>query len=52
MERSGDAFFERTKQGYLEIAKKSDRNIFVINANDRMDDIREQVESIVNRYLR
>jgi dTMP kinase len=52
MERSGDAFFERTKQGYLEIAKKSDRNIFVINANDRMEDIREQVESIVNRYLR
>ncbi len=51
MERSGDAFFERTKQGYLEIAKKSDRNIFIINANDAMNDIREQVESIVERYL-
>ena len=51
MERSGDAFFERTKQGYLEIAKKSDRNIFLINANDAMNDIREQVESIVERYL-
>lgn len=51
MERSGDAFFERTKQGYLEIAKKSDRNIFIINANDAMNDIREQVESIVKSYL-
>ena len=51
MERSGDAFFERTKQGYLEIAKKSDRNIFIINANDAMNDIREQVASIVERYL-
>jgi dTMP kinase len=51
MERSGDAFFERTKQGYLDIAKKSDRNIFIINANDAMNDIREQVESIVVSYL-
>jgi dTMP kinase len=51
MERSGDAFFERTKEGYLEIAKKSDRNIFIINANDAMNDIRQQVESIVNSYL-
>jgi dTMP kinase len=51
MERSGDAFFERTKQGYLEIAKKSDRNIFIINAIDAMNDIREQVESIVVSYL-
>lgn len=51
MERSGDAFFERTKQGYLKIAKKSDRNIFIINANDAMNDIREQVASIVERYL-
>jgi dTMP kinase len=51
MERSGDAFFERTKQGYLDIAKKSDRNIFIINANDAMNDIREQVESIVKSYL-
>jgi len=51
MERSGDAFFERTKEGYLEIAKKSDRNIFIINANDAMNDIRQQVESIVIRYL-
>ncbi len=51
MERSGDAFFESTKQGYLEIAKKSDRNIFIINANDAMNDIREQVESIVESYL-
>jgi len=51
MERSGDAFFERTKEGYLEIAKKSDRNIFIINANDAMNYIRQQVESIVNSYL-
>jgi dTMP kinase len=51
MERSGDAFFERTKQGYLDIAKKSDRNIFIINANDAMNDIREQVETIVVSYL-
>lgn len=51
MERSGDAFFERTKEGYLEIAKKSDRNIFIINANDAMNDILQQVESIVISYL-
>jgi len=51
MEQSGDAFFERTKNGYIEIAKDMHRNIFVIQAGDSLHDIREQVESIVGRFL-
>jgi dTMP kinase len=51
MEQSGDAFFERTKQGYLEISKNTNRNIFIINANEAMDIIYMQVESIVKQFL-
>ena len=51
MEQSGDAFFERTKQGYLNIAQDTERNIFVINANDALDDIFKQVQMIVQQYL-
>lgn len=52
MERSGDAFFERTKQGYLSIANNTDRNMFIINANDAMNDIFQQVQMIVQQYLK
>lgn len=51
MEQSGDAFFERTKQGYIELAQNANRNIFIIHAGDSMDDIRDQVETIVGRFL-
>lgn len=52
MEQSGDAFFERTKQGYLLIAQSTERNIFIINANDAMDDIFQQVQMIVQQYMK
>jgi len=51
MEQSGDAFFERTKQGYIELAQNANRNIFIIHAGDSMHDIRDQVETIVGRFL-
>ena len=52
MEQSGDAFFERTKQGYLNIAHNAERNIFIINANDAMDEIFTQVQMIVQQYMK
>ena len=52
MEQSGDAFFERTKQGYLNIAHNAERNIFVINANDGMDEIFSQVQMIVEQCMK
>ncbi len=52
MEKSGDAFFERTKQGYLNIAHNAERNIFVINANDGMDEIFSQVQMIVEQCMK
>lgn len=52
MEQSGDAFFERTKQGYLNIAHNAERKIFIINANDAMDEIFTQVQMIVQQYMK
>lgn len=52
MEQSGDAFFERTKQGYLNIAHNAERKIFIINANDAMDEIFSQVQMIVQQCMK
>lgn len=43
MESSGKEFFERVRNGYLEIAQKEPNRIKVINAVDSIDNIHSQV---------
>ncbi len=43
MEASGKEFFERVKNGYLEIAKNEPDRVKVINANDTIENINKQV---------
>ena len=43
MEASGKEFFERVRNGYLEIAKKEPSRIKVINAVDSINNIHKQV---------
>ena len=43
MESAGREFFEKVRNGYLEIAKKEPNRIKVINAVDSIDNIHSQV---------
>ena len=52
MERSGEEFFRKTKEGYLRIAETSERNIYVIQANEEVESIRQQVCSIVDTCIK
>lgn len=52
MERSGEEFFRKTKEGYLRIAENSERNIYVIQANEEVESIRQQVCSIVDTCIK
>ena len=47
MESAGKEFFERVRQGYLQIAKNEPKRVKVINANDTIDNIHRQVISLV-----
>ena len=51
MERSGEDFFRKTREGYLQIAKNSERKIFIIEANGHVEDIREEICNIVEPFI-
>ncbi len=51
MESAGIEFFERVKNGYLEIAKKEPDRVKVINSNDSIENIFEQVKSYADLML-
>ncbi|MFZ9761262.1 MAG: dTMP kinase [Candidatus Kapaibacteriota bacterium] len=51
MERSGEDFFRKTREGYLQIAKNSERKIFIIEANGHVEDIREAICNIVEPFI-
>ncbi|NBO71015.1 dTMP kinase [bacterium] len=51
MEQSGEEFFKKTREGYLRIAESSERKIFIIKANDDVEDIREQVKNIIDSFI-
>ncbi|MFM7157435.1 MAG: dTMP kinase, partial [Bacteroidota bacterium] len=51
MEQSGEEFFKKTREGYLRIAESSVRKIFIIKANDDVEDIREQVKNIIDSFI-
>lgn len=51
LESAGKEFHERVRYGYLELAKQEPERIKVINANDTIENIFEQVKSIINGKL-
>ena len=50
-EQERDDFHSRVRQAYLERAAQSPQRIVVINADQRLEEIREQIEGIVARCL-
>jgi len=51
MESSGDAFFNRTRQGYLEIAKKNPNTFTIIEGHEPIDKVFEQIKEKVKQFL-
>lgn len=52
MEAAGLEFFERVRNGYLEIAKQEPDRIKVINSNDSIENIFEQIKEILNNFIK
>lgn len=51
MESAGIEFFEKTRNGYLEIAKQEPQRVKVINAKDSIENIFEQVKNILGKTI-
>ena len=51
MERSGIDFFDKVRNGYLDIAKRSDGRVFVLNAKDTIDQLQNSIRSAVQSQL-
>ena len=49
MESSGIEFFERVRQGFLEIAKKEPDRVKVINSSDTIENIHKQIVELVEQ---
>ncbi len=49
MESAGMEFFNKVRQGYLEIAKKEPNRVKVINSSDTIENIHKQVLELVNK---
>ncbi|MBU2471360.1 MAG: thymidylate kinase, partial [Bacteroidetes bacterium] len=51
MESSGEKFYEKVRNGYLEIAKHEPERFFVINGLQDVDTIHETVWKIISKNL-
>ena len=49
MESAGVKFFERVRQGFLEIAKKEPDRVKVINSSDTIENIHKQIVELVEK---
>ena len=49
MESAGVEFFNRVRDGYLEIAKQEPQRVKVLNASDTIENIHNQVVELVNK---
>lgn len=49
MESSGVEFFNRVREGYLEIAKKEPQRVRVINSSDTIENIHKKVVELVEK---
>ena len=52
MERSGDSFFSRTREGYLRIAEENAGRFTVLNGNDKIQAIFNKITSKVSTILK
>lgn len=51
MESSGIEFFNRVRNGYLELAKQEPDRIKVVDSTTSIEDVHKQVLDIINRYI-
>lgn len=51
MESAGVEFFEKVKQGYLELAKAEPARVKVLNSKDSIENIFEQVKEIIDKII-
>ncbi len=51
MESSGIEFFNRVRNGYLELAKKEPHRIKVIDSTRKIEQVHSDVTDIINKYL-
>ena len=49
MESAGIEFFNKVRQGYLELAKKEPNRVKVINSSDTIDNIHKQVLELIEK---
>ena len=52
MEAAGKEFHKNVRYGYLELAKKYPKRIKVIDANLPIEEVFEQVKSVLNQYIK
>ncbi|MDR1168869.1 MAG: dTMP kinase [Heliobacteriaceae bacterium] len=52
MESAGSAFFNRVRQGYLELAKQEPERIKVINAARSIEEVQEEVKKILLNFVK
>lgn len=51
MESAGDDFFNRVRRGYLEIAKNEPKRVKVIDSTGSIEDVFEQVKTLIESVL-
>ncbi len=51
MESAGKEFFNRVRNGYLELAKQEPQRIKVINSTKSIEEVFENVKAIINSYI-
>lgn len=51
MESSGIEFFNRVRNGYLELAKQEPDRIKVIDSTKSIEDVHKQVLDVINKYI-
>ena len=49
MESAGIEFFERVRQGYLEIAKQEPKRVKVVDSKQSIEEIHKQILELVGR---
>ncbi len=50
MEKEGIIFHQKVRNGYLELAKKNNKRIKVINANLSIEEVFSQIKEILDKY--
>ncbi|MET0065495.1 MAG: dTMP kinase [Candidatus Thiodiazotropha sp.] len=50
-EREAESFFEKVRQGYLEIAQQDRERVRVIDASVSLPDVQRQIRTVIHRFL-